>query len=163
MSVQQSPLLSYCVLTEGQPPTRTQWSALSAIGCKLWSDAGFPACPFNKSRSLDQRLSDRLLYPWTECRPVSIELDDIQTGCLAFSVFFPAESEYIFKPSYLLKQTVLPLTGLYSSSARTVFPCFVIVSIEWQLSRQEGMNALIIIWKTFCQVLFYLCRFLVLS
>lgn len=24
MSVQQSPLLSYCVLTEGQPPTRTQ-------------------------------------------------------------------------------------------------------------------------------------------
>lgn len=41
---------------------KTERSPHHTIGCKCWSDAGFPACPFDKSRSSDQILLDRLLY-----------------------------------------------------------------------------------------------------
>lgn len=59
------------------PPEHTgQHSQL--IGCQHRSDAGFPACPTDRSWTFSQPLSDRLMYTRAECQTVSVEPADIQ-------------------------------------------------------------------------------------
>lgn len=71
ISVAISPRCAF-VFWQGESPQSTHWLALTAIGWEHFSDVGFPACPFDKKWSLDQPLSDRLLYTVTKCRLVSV-------------------------------------------------------------------------------------------
>lgn len=79
MLVQQSPLWAI-VFWQGDSPSpehtgqHSQQFAVSAdwmpISC--W----FPACPFDRSWTLGQLLSDQLLYTLAECQLVSVDLAD---------------------------------------------------------------------------------------